>query len=88
MRSGLPDGSSCYLKEPCKVAGNEARNAVEGEYEDGMRFSLSFLAKFSVSTGTKRVVYLKRGNYKNNLDHYDKPMTKKILSEHESRLRC
>lgn len=88
MRSGLPDGSSCCLKEPCKVAGNEARNAVEGEYEDGMRFSLSFLAKFNVSTGTENVVYLKRENYKNNLDHYEKPMTKQIFSEHVSRLRC
>jgi len=35
VSSGLPDGSSCCQKEPCKVAGNEAEDALEGEYKMG-----------------------------------------------------
>ena len=62
------------------MAGNEVGNALEGEYKDGMWFAFSSLAKCNVNPGTKRVVYLKRENFNNNLDRSGKPVTKQIFS--------
>lgn len=71
---------SCCLQEPCKVAGNEVGNTLEGKYKDGMWFALSSLAKCSVNPGTESAIYLKRENFNNNLDLSGKPVTMQIFS--------
>lgn len=70
------------------MAGNAGGNAFEREYKDRMRFALSSLAKYSVNQGTKRVVYLKREKFNNDLDHSGKLVTKQIVSVQQSKLQC